>query len=81
MPRPPSAPTNEPQRKQPRRRREMEQIERALQDQGPTDAETLRRLVGGAYWQAGRFDKALSWGVQKRLIVRGDDGAYRLVSD
>lgn len=77
---PSPSPTSNPQLNQ-RRRREVEQIQRALEDQGPTDAETLRRLVGGTYWGAGRFDKALSWGAQKRLIVRGDDGRYHVGSD
>jgi len=59
-----------------RRRQEIQQIQRALQDQGPADADTLKRLVGATYWEAGRFDKALSWGIQKRLLVRQEDGRY-----
>ncbi len=74
---PPSGPTSEPQLNQ-RRGREFEQLERALKDKGPCDADTLRSLVGGDYWQAGRFDKALSWATQKKLLVRDDDGSYRL---
>jgi len=74
---PPPKPSGESNR-QPRRRREFEQIERALKDQGPADTETLQRLVGAPYWQAGRFDKALSWSLQKKLLVRDDDGRYRL---
>lgn len=77
MPVPSPRPTDEPQLNQ-RRRREFEQLERALTDKGPSDAETLRDLVGGAYWQSGRFDKALSWAVQKKMLVREDDGRYRL---
>jgi len=44
---PPPPPTSEPTAAR-RRRREVEQLERALRDQGPTDSETLKRLVGGA---------------------------------
>ncbi len=79
MPMPPPRPTNEPQLNQ-RRRREFEQLERALRDKGPSDTDTLRSLVGGSYWQADRFDKALTWGVQKKLLVRGDDGRFHLAS-
>lgn len=77
MPNPPPRPTNDPQLNQ-RRRREFEQLERALKDKGPADAETLKSLVGGEYWQADRFDKALSWGVQKKLLERDDDGRFRV---
>lgn len=77
MPMPPPGPASEPQRN-PRRGREFEQLERALKDKGPCDADTLRGLVGGDYWQAGRFDKALSWAIQKKLLIRDDDGSYRL---
>jgi len=88
MPMPPQKPSGEGQRnprsgegqRNPRRRREFEQIERVLKDQGPSDADTIKRLVGGTYWQAGRFDKALSWGLQKKLVVREDDGRYRLAA-
>jgi len=79
MPMPPPEDSNEGQGQgqgNRRRRRELEQLERALNEHGPTDAETLRGLVGGGYWDAGRFDKTLSWSVQKRLLVRDDDGRY-----
>ena len=76
----PSDTSSDRSQSQPRRRREFDQIERALQDQGPSDVETLQRLVGAPYWQAGRFDKALSWGQQKKLLVRDDDGRYRLAA-
>jgi len=79
MPMPPPDPTGDEKLNQ-QRRREFEQVQRALEDKGPSDAETLKRLVGGAYWRAGRFDKALSWAVQKKLLVRDDDGRYRLPS-
>ena len=80
MPNSPQRPNGEQKQLNQRRRREFEQIERALQDQGPSDAETLKRLVGGDYWQAGRFDKALQWAVQKKLLVREDDGRYRVAA-
>ncbi len=73
---PPTPPTSEPTAAR-RRRREVEQLDRALRDQGPTDAETLKRLVGGAYWDQGRFDRALAWGVQKHLLTRDEAGRYR----
>ncbi len=76
MPMPPPQPITEPAPMR-RRRREVEQLQRALHDQGPADTETLKRLVGGSYWEQGRFDKALSWGVQKHLLARDEDGRYR----
>ena len=78
MSNPPEPPSGDEDQINQRRRREFEQIERALKDQGPSDGETLKRLVGGMYWKAGRFDKALSWAVHKKLLVRDDDGRYRL---
>ena len=80
MSNPPQPPNDDQEQINQRRRREFEQIERALKDQGPSDGETLKRLVGGTYWKAGRFDKAVSWAVHKKLLERDDDGRYHLAS-
>jgi hypothetical protein len=36
----------------------MGQIVRALEAQGPQRLDELAGLVGAAYWEAGRFDRA-----------------------
>jgi hypothetical protein len=53
---------------------EMGQIVRALEEQGPQSVEDLARLVGAAYWEGGRFDRALSFAVADGLVVRSGDG-------
>ncbi len=79
MPMPPPNPSEQRSKGpgNPRRRREVEQMARALRDQGPADAETLKRLVGGAYWEQDRFDKALEFATSKSLVAREPDGRYR----
>jgi hypothetical protein len=78
MPMPPPKATTE----SPRDRQvfhEMGQIVRALEDQGPQYAEDLRRIVGAPYWEAGRFDRALSFAVADGLVVRGPDQRMQAV--
>ena len=53
---------------------EMGQIVRALEAEGPTEPETLRRLVGGHWWEEGRFDRALALAASDGLIHLTDDG-------
>jgi hypothetical protein len=68
---PPKASTESPRDRQVLH--EMGQIVRALEDQGPRDAEELRRLVGAAYWEAGRFDRAVALAIADGLVVLGPD--------
>ena len=73
MPMPPPKPTTEG----PRDRhvaREMQQIVRALREQGPVDPEQLATLVGARYWEPGSFDRALAFAVADGLAVRQPDG-------
>ena len=53
---------------------EMGQIVRAVEAEGPLTADELRRLVGAAYWEQHRFDRALAFAVADGLVVRGPDG-------
>ena len=54
---------------------EMGQLVRAVEANGPTDPEQLAVLVGAAYWEQDRFDRALAFAVQDGLVYRTDDGA------
>lgn len=53
---------------------EMGQIVRAVEAEGPLPVDELRRLVGAAYWEQGRFERALAFAVADGLVVRGPDG-------
>ena len=53
---------------------EMGQIVRALEVNGPQEPERLAELVGAAYWEGGRFDRALALAVQDGLVYRTSDG-------
>ena len=73
MPMPPPKPSTEG----PRDRQvfhEMGQLVRAVETNGPTDADHLAVLVGAPYWEAGRFDRALALAIADGLLVRGPDG-------
>jgi hypothetical protein len=76
MPMPPPKATTE----SPRDRQvfhEMGQIVRALEDTGPCGPEQLAELVGARYWEAGRFDRALSLAVSDGLVVPGPEGVLQ----
>jgi hypothetical protein len=78
MPMPPPKATTE----SPRDRQvfhEMGQIVRALEQQGPQRPEDLSVLVGAPYWEAGRFDRALSFTVADGLVVQDADGLLQVV--
>ena len=67
MPMPPPKPTTEG----PRDRQvfhEMGQLVRALEANGPCPPEQLAQLVGAAYWESGRFDRALALATADGLI-------------
>jgi hypothetical protein len=73
MPMPPPKPTTEA----PRDRHvfhEMGQIVRALEVNGPQPVDRLRTLVGGDYWENGRFDRALVFAVNDGLAYRTAEG-------
>ena len=72
MPLPPPKPSTEPFRDR-HVAHEIGQIVRALEANGPLQPEELHQVVGAAYWERGRFDRALVFAVQ--------DGSVHLVSD
>jgi hypothetical protein len=53
---------------------EMGQLVRALETNGPQSPEQLAALVGAAYWEHDRFDRALAFVVQDGLAYRTDEG-------
>lgn len=53
---------------------EMGQLVRALEALGPGTPEELADRVGAAYWEAGRFDRALAFLLADGLAVRTADG-------
>ncbi|HEX2893948.1 MAG TPA: hypothetical protein VHO29_08095 [Marmoricola sp.] len=73
MPMPPPKPSTEGPRDQ-QVTHEMRQIVRALRDRGPLAPEELGTLVGAAYWEPGRFDRALMLAVTGGEVVRRPDG-------
>jgi hypothetical protein len=58
---------------------EMGQIVRALETNGPQKPDELARLVGAAYWEPSRFDRALGLALADGLVYRTDDGAIAAV--
>jgi hypothetical protein len=78
MPMPPPKATTE----SPRDRQvfhEMGQIVRALEDRGPQRPEELEQLLGAAYWEHGRFDRALALAAADGLVVRDPEGRLQAV--
>jgi hypothetical protein len=78
MPMPPPKATTE----SPRDRQvfhEMGQIVRALQEQGPQHPEELSRLVGAAYWESGRFERAVNFAVADGLVVSDSEDRLQTV--
>jgi hypothetical protein len=76
MPMPPPKPSTEG----PRDRQvlhEMRQIARAVEQNGPIQPEELAALVGAAYWEPGRFERALARAVADGLVVRGEGGVMQ----
>ncbi|MFN8193566.1 MAG: hypothetical protein U0R80_04690 [Nocardioidaceae bacterium] len=78
MPMPPPKPTTEGRRDR-QVFHEMGQIVRALEDRGPLSPEQLADFVGGAYWEADRFDRALALSVADGLVTRTPDGTFAAV--
>jgi len=53
---------------------EMGQIVRALEANGPQPPERLAEIVGAAYWEPDRFERALAFVVSDGLAYRTPDG-------
>ena len=58
---------------------EMGQIVRALEDRGAMQPTDLELAVGAAYWEHGRFDRALALAAADGLVVRDPDGRVQAV--
>ncbi len=54
---------------------EMGQLVRALEARGPLTPEGLREVVGGNWWEEGRFDRALAMAASDGLLHVTDDGS------
>ena len=53
---------------------EMGQIVRALEANGPQQPDELARILGAAYWEAGRFERALALAASDGLVFVTGDG-------
>ena len=73
MPMPPPKPSTEGRRDR-QVFHEMGQLVRAVEAAGPCTPEQLATLVGAAYWEPHRFDRALAFAVADGLVVPGPDG-------
>jgi hypothetical protein len=73
MPMPPPKPSTEGRRDR-QVFHEMGQLARAVEHNGPSTPEELATLVGAAYWEHGRFERALNLALADGLIVRGEGG-------
>jgi uncharacterized protein YcaQ len=54
---------------------EMGQLVRALEARGPLTPEALREVVGGTWWEEGRFERALAMAASDGLLHLTDDGS------
>ena len=73
MPMPPPKPSTEGRRDR-QVFHEMGQITRAVEHNGPIAVDQLQGLVGAAYWERNRFERALAFAVADGLVVRNADG-------
>jgi hypothetical protein len=76
MPMPPPKPSTEGRRDR-QAFHEMGQLTRAIEQNGPSSTEELAALVGAAYWEPGRFERALNLAIADGLIVRGEGGVLQ----
>ena len=76
MPMPPPKPATEGRRDR-QVFHEMGQLVRAVEANGSTDPDHLATLVGSAYWEPDRFDRALALAIADGLLVRGPDGTLQ----
>ncbi len=75
MPMPPPKPSTDQGTKK-RVQREAAQLTRALADRGPLDRDDLMAAVGAAYWEGGRFDRALVVAADSGHVVKDAEGKY-----
>ena len=73
MPMPPPKATSESKRDR-QVFHEMGQLVRAAEANGPQTPDDLAQLVGAAYWEHDRFERAVALSVADGLLVRGADG-------
>lgn len=78
MPMPPPKPTTEGRRDR-QVVHEITQIVRALQVNGAQAPDQLNELVGAAYWDEHRFDRALALARADGLVVEAADGRLQAV--
>jgi hypothetical protein len=58
---------------------EVGQIVRALRVEGPQSMDDLAVLVGGRYWDPGRFERAVGSAVVSGRVIQQADGRYSAV--
>ncbi len=68
---PPKASTEGPRDRQVTH--ETHQLVRALQAHGPQSEADLAERVGAAYWDEGRYERALQYALSDGLVVRTAD--------
>lgn len=73
MPMPPPKPSTEGRRDR-QVFHEMGQILRAVERNGPISPDQLEQVVGAAYWEPDRFERALAFAIADGLVVRNADG-------
>ena len=73
MPMPPPKPSTEGRRDR-QVFHEMGQIVRALETRGPQTADDLGGLVGAAFWEQDRFERALAHAMSDGLVHRTGEG-------
>ncbi|GAA1478813.1 hypothetical protein GCM10009623_32590 [Nocardioides aestuarii] len=73
MPMPPPKPSTEGDRDR-QVFHEMGQIVRALELMGPQTRDGLAELVGAQFWEAQRFERALTFALADGLAYRTDEG-------
>ena len=78
MPMPPPKPTTEGRRDR-QVFHEIGQIVRALEVEGPQEVESLRTLVGGRWWEEGRFERALALAAADGMVHHTADGRVTAV--
>ncbi|KRF11367.1 hypothetical protein ASG90_16560 [Nocardioides sp. Soil797] len=73
MPMPPPKPTTEGHRDRGIAHEER-QIVKALRANGPQSSDDLGTLVGAAYWEKNRFERALAFAVADGFVHRTPEG-------
>lgn len=74
MPMPPPKPSTEGRRDR-GVASEEKQIVKALRANGPQSPDDLARLVGAAYWEKDRFERALAFALADGFVHRTSNGS------